>query len=214
MRPIYKCVDGRYVENPNECIGGWTLLIDPVRRVKLSKLISGILRHFPQEACVEPDSEGWVKIDELVRGIKKCWHNRELYQWVTYEHVVAIARLDPKGRFELKNGMIRARYGHSFRVFINYPRIKWDKPLYHGTSLSSLKSILKEGIKPMKRQYVHLTIDEETAIDTGRRHGKPVVLIIDPKCLERHGYELLYATDRIFLTKYVPPDCIVRVKKI
>ncbi len=214
MRPIYKCVDGRYVEDPNECVEGWTLLIDPARRVKLSKLISGILRHFPREACVEPDSEGWVKIDELVKGIKKCWYNKEFYQWITYEHIVAIARLDPKSRFELRNGMIRARYGHSFKISINYPRIKWDKLLYHGTSMFSLKNILKEGIKPMKRQYVHLTIDEETAIDTGRRHGKPVVLIIDPKCLEKHGYELLYATDHIFLTKYVPPDCIVRVKKI
>ncbi len=214
MKPIYKCADGKFVEDPNECRGGWILLIDPAKRVKLSKLISGILRHFPHEACVEPDSEGWVRIDDLIRGIRECWRNRELYQWVSYEHIIAIAKLDPKGRFEIKNDKVRARYGHSFKVSIKYPRITWSKPLYHGTSTSSLNSILKEGIKPMKRQYVHLTIDEKTAIDTGRRHGKPVILVVDPACIEKHGYEVYRATDKIFLTRYVPPDCIVRVKKI
>ncbi|WP_180377870.1 RNA 2'-phosphotransferase [Rothia nasimurium] len=37
---------------------------------KLSKLVSYALRHRPEEFNLTPDSQGWVDLDDLVRGIK------------------------------------------------------------------------------------------------------------------------------------------------
>lgn len=209
MKPIYKCrVCGKYVEEPYHCGERTQLFLDSGRRTRLSKLLSGLLRHYPWEIGLRPSSDGWVSVRELVRGIRERWRNKELYQWVTEEHVRAIAMLDPKGRFELNNDRIRARYGHSIPVEIEYPAVKLDKTLYHGTSLDRLTSILSEGIKPMKRRYVHLTLEPGEAVETGKRHGKPVVLAIDPACLEEKSIKVYRATSRIYLAKYVPPECI------
>lgn len=210
MKPIYRCrVCGRYVEEPYHCGKPCEQVLDPVNRVRLSKLMSGLLRHYPWEAGLKLTRDGWVDIDKLVEGIRTQWRNKELYQWVRREHVIAVALLDPKNRFELRNNMIRARYGHSIEVEIKYPAVDIDHPLYHGTSIDKLTNILVEGIKSMKRRYVHMTSSLEDAIDTGARHGKPVVLVISTKCLKKHGLRIYKATDKIYLTEYVPPDCIV-----
>ncbi len=212
MRDIYKCrVCGRYVEEPIHCGVEAIPVLDSMRRVMLSKLLSGILRHYPWEIGVKPDEEGWVRIEELVKGIRERWRNKELYQWVRREHVEAIALLDPKGRFEVRDGYIRARYGHSIRVRIKYDVVEYDGVLYHGTSRDRLFRIIREGLKPMKRLYVHLTNDLETALDTGRRHGDPVVLVVDAGCLSSMGIKVYKATDKIYLVEYVPPQCIKHV---
>ncbi|WP_237233888.1 RNA 2'-phosphotransferase [Rothia nasisuis] len=36
----------------------------------LSKLVSYALRHRPEEFNLTPDSQGWLDLDDLVRGIK------------------------------------------------------------------------------------------------------------------------------------------------
>lgn len=52
-----------------------------------------------------------------------------------------------------------------------------------------LERIVREnGILKMNRQYVHLSADVETAKAVGKRHGKPVVLVIDTKKMVEDGY--------------------------
>ncbi len=208
MKPIYRCrVCGRFVEEAFHCGVSCELFLDTRRRVLLSKLVSGLLRHFPWEAGLVVDSEGWVRIDDLVYGIRFKWRNRELYQWVTREHVVAVAQLDPKGRFEVCGDRIRARYGHSFRVSIKYS-IEYPKSLYHGTSVDRLASILREGLKPMKRMYVHTTVSLDDALENARRHGRPAILYIDTSCLKERGIPVYKASNRVYLVPFVPRDCI------
>ncbi|WP_429076864.1 RNA 2'-phosphotransferase [Aeromonas veronii] len=51
--------------------------------------------------------------------------------------------------------------------------------LYHSTSPELARIILKDGLLPMGKQYVHLSIDIDTAIQVGRRKSnKPVLLQI------------------------------------
>ena len=144
MKPIYRCrVCGAFTEDQYHCGKQAELLLDPGSRVRLSKLMSGLLRYYPWEAGLELDREGWIPIDDLVYGIKYKWRNRELYQWIRREHVVAIALLDPKDMFELRNNRIRARYGHSIKVDIKYRR-EYPQKLYHGTSTNKLNNILRK----------------------------------------------------------------------
>lgn len=52
-----------------------------------------------------------------------------------------------------------------------------------------LERIVREnGILKMNRQYVHLSADADTAKIVGKRHGKPVVLVIDTKKMVEDGY--------------------------
>lgn len=214
MKPIYKCrICGKYVETPIHCGVEAKLLLDANKRLKLSKLLSGLLRHYPWEAGLRIDSEGWVDIDELVEGIKTRWRNKELYQWLSREHIIAVAKLDPKGRFEIRNNKIRARYGHSINVKIKYELEYPPTQLYHGTSIDKLAKIMIEGLKPMKRQFVHLTTSLENAVETGKRHGKPVVLIIDTMCLKEKRIPLYKATEKIYLAPKIPSQCIKQTFK-
>lgn len=47
--------------------------------------------------------------------------------------------------------------------------------LYHGIGEKYVMSIVKQGLVPKSRLYVHLSKDYETAIQVGNRHGKSVV---------------------------------------
>jgi len=216
MGNIYRCGE-RCVESPSECEEEAEPLIDASRRTALSKLMSYILRHSPKDACIELENGGWVRIEDLVKGIRECWRNKELYQWVTPEHIVAIAVLDPKGRFEIRNGKIRAVYGHSKSISTDklptYHEDRSVKTLYHGTASHLLQPILREGIRPKRRHYVHLTTEPSIAAETGSRRGAPVVLEVDADCLRSRGFKVLRASNVIYLVKYVPPDCIRRVMK-
>lgn len=183
--------------------------MDEKQRVKLSKLMSFILRHKPYKFDVLPDKEGFVKIKELAHAI------RNIYSWVKEEHIKEVVSKDEKGRYEIKGDRIRALYGHSYEIAIKYEEDLESKILYHGTAKQNLSKILKEGIKPMRRQYVHLSINKEDAYITGKRHGEKVVIfMIDADCLRKKGYRIYVAGKIVRLTKYVPPDCIKSWKLI
>nr|8TFI_A Chain A, Probable RNA 2'-phosphotransferase [Pyrococcus horikoshii OT3]8TFX_A Chain A, Probable RNA 2'-phosphotransferase [Pyrococcus horikoshii OT3]8TFY_A Chain A, Probable RNA 2'-phosphotransferase [Pyrococcus horikoshii OT3] len=172
-------------------------------RFKVSKLMAYILRHSPWEFGLEPDEEGFVSIEELVNAVRK------VYPWVTEEYIREIVERDEKGRYEIRGNKIRARYGHSYPVILRHEEDKESKVLYHGTVRRNLKGIMREGIKPMKRQYVHLSINYEDAYNTGMRHGEDVVvLIIDAECLRNKGYKILKAGKKVRIVKHVPVDCI------
>ena len=213
LHSIYRCkVCGAYLEVPIHCGVPCDLLLDGRRRVMLSKLLSALLRHIPHEAGISLNRGGWVNIRELVSAIKQRWRNKELYSWLTEEHVIAVASLDPKGRFEIKDDYIRAKYGHSIHVDISLPEDNEVQILYHGTQLRNLKSILSEGIKPMKRVKVHLTKSIEEAMENALRKGRaPVILVIDANELRQHGHKVFKAGKNVYVTDYVPPLCIKRV---
>ncbi|NJE09378.1 RNA 2'-phosphotransferase [Thermococcus sp. MAR1] len=173
-------------------------------RVKVSKLMAYILRHSPGEFGLKPDMEGFVPLDDLVRALQT------VYPGVMEEFVREIVENDPKGRYEIRGGKIRARYGHSFEVTLNHEEDRETKILYHGTPRRNLERILREGLKPMKRQFVHLTTSKIEALETGRRHGKDVVLlIIDAECLRRKGLKVYKAGRNVRIAKRVPPECII-----
>ncbi|KSW11378.1 RNA 2'-phosphotransferase [Pyrodictium occultum] len=220
-RPIYRCrVCGVFTEEPVHCGKPAELFMTPEQRLRLSKLMSALLRHIPHEAGLQLDEQGWVRVEELARAIRERWRRRDLYQWVTPEHIVAVALLDPKGRFQLSEDMrrIRAAYGHSIRLRLGYrPLSSRELPqvLYHGTVVENLRPILREGLKPMKRLMVHLSARPQEALEAARRHGDRVVLLhIDPQCLASRGIPVYRASHVMYLASHVPPECIKRIERL
>jgi len=204
VRAIYRCrVCGSFTEEQSHCSSHAELLLDGHRRERLSKLMSGMLRHFPEAGGLKLDPQGFVEISELVEALRGLG-----YPWVSEEHVRAIAALDPKGRFEVTGSVIRARYGHSVPVRVRYEEEYPAQPLYHGTSRSRLDRILSEGLLPMKRLYVHLTTSLEDALERARRFPDPVVLAVDPLCLKKRGLRVFRGGRTVYLARRVPPECL------
>ncbi len=213
MKPIYQCnICKKFTEEPIHCNSPCKLILTGSQRLKLSKFLSLILRHKPEIINIELDDKGYVEINELVSKIKcKIKH----YYWLTPMHIRAVVDTCPKGRFEIKGNKIRAVYGHSIKVKLNLPVDNEVKILYHGTTLEKLGRILSEGIRPMKRMYVHLSSNFNDAIEVAGRHGnRIVVLIINADKLRAHGLKIFKAGKSVYLVKYVPPNCIEGIEKL
>ncbi len=174
------------------------------RRVRISKLVSLLLRHNPDLGGLSPDEGGFVPLDDLLDSVVKI-----MGEGCSREEVLNVI-LSDRERFEVVGGKVRARYGHSFRVVYDRPVSPEEVPevLYHGTTLKSLRSILEEGLKPMNRTYVHLSLTKERALKVARRRKGPhVILRIRAKELAR--VSPIYRPSHLtFLVERVPPKYI------
>lgn len=84
--------------------------------------------------------------------------------------------LDDEGWVSMADLLTALLYGHSVPGKLR--RLRADPPaaLFHGTAPGVAESIHCEGLKAMARQYVHLSADERTALEVGRRKSPSPVL--------------------------------------
>lgn len=170
------------------------------RHIKKSKFLSWVLRHDPHKIGLSLDPEGWADISDLI----DCAENNGVRLDITTLH--EIVETDTKGRYEISADLrrIRATYGHSQSVALNLEPGEPPNILYHGTATRFVDSIMKYGLKPRKRQYVHLSVDAGTAMAVASRHGKAVLLQIDARSMHKNGMDFYHSAKEIWLTRDVP----------
>ena len=76
-----------------------------------------------------------------------------------------------------------------------------------------LLCIQQEGIKRKSRQFVHLTDDRILAMETGKRHGNPVVLTIDSGKMKEDGIKFWKRGNGIWLTEKVEIQYVLTDKE-
>lgn len=170
--------------------------------IETSKFLSYVLRHEPESIGLILDSEGWANINKLVQLTNSSGNN------ITLEQIYSIVENDKKGRFSISDDrqFVRAVQGHSLKkIDLKLEEAIPPVSLLHGTAQRFIEKISNEGLVPKERQYVHLTEDYDTAIKTGMRYGKPVVLVIDSHRMQTDGYLFYQAENEVWLTKIVPP---------
>ncbi len=114
-----------------------------------------------------------------------------------------------KKRYEIADGRIRASYGHSTEQKIQKTPSAPPQILYHGTTDTVLDVILKKGLKPMRRQYVHFATDRQMATEVAsRRAGKVVILEILAGEAYRNGVAFYLGNENVWLADFVPPRFI------
>ena len=93
--------------------------------------------------------------------------------------LLAVAEHPGEPRYEVRDGCIRALYGHSIEVVIGVAfNVGAPPTLHHGSCWQALNSIVRYGLLPMQRQMVHLTNTSDEAMAVGRRKGDPLVFQI------------------------------------
>lgn len=168
--------------------------------IKLSKIMSKMLRHKPEEAGLELDlSDGSCHVNDFLRVIQSLpgWEKVKLTD------IERVVRNSDKQRFEIKNDRIKARYGHSYQK-IDYIAGNPPDILYHGTNEQALPFIMEEGLDPVGRQYVHLSESTEFAALAGNRRGKLVILKIDTIKAREEGIPFYYAGNEVWLAEWIP----------
>lgn len=192
------------------------ILISKRDKKALSKTLSYILRHHPEDFNLKMEIDGTVMIDKLVKALRED----KRFEDIKINDIEELVKKDPKSRFSLikKNEaikLIRANYGHSIAwVNIDYNSVIPPKHLYHGTNEKNSKKILEDGIKKMNRNYVHLSKTKKQAVKVGkRRTSQPVILKVNAQQMYEDGHKFFKTDSDILLTKYVDKNYIDLVKK-
>ncbi len=167
---------------------------------RVSKFLSLVLRHKPQEIGILLDANGWANIDELIEK------SRSKGIYLTFDTIEEVVLTNDKQRFALSDDCcrIRANQGHS--VSVDLQLLKTEPPafLYHGTVDKFIDSIKKSGLQKMSRQHVHLSKDHETAHKVGSRRGAPVILKINAGQMHNDGYAFYCSENGVWLCHDVP----------
>lgn len=173
------------------------------RRIKKSHKLAILLRH---DAKYSFKQEGWRAVSNVL----------EILQ-ISFEDLVEIVNKDSKKRYAFSNDKTKIRAVDGYDEFIPHspktPADNYPDTLYHGTSLTSVVSILEQGIQRMgrgkwKRAYVNLSSDKATALKVGARKGSPVVLCINTSIMTEQGYKLYEPESEPWTADEVPVAAI------
>lgn len=170
------------------------------RHVRVSKFLSLVLRHRPEQVGVTLDREGWVSVTRLLEALEG--HGLR----VTLDELREVVHANDKQRFAFSpdGRSIRANQGHSVKVALGYEPLRPPPTLYHGTAERFLPSIQEQGLLRGGRHHVHLSEQEATAVAVGRRYGRPVILCIASGAMHADGHLFFRAANGVWLTEHVP----------
>lgn len=174
------------------------------KTIKTSKFLSLILRHEPERVGLKLGEAGWIDVADLLQAVNN--HGISL----TLEQLKHIVSTNDKKRFAFSGDgkQIRANQGHSVEVDLQYSSQSPPDILYHGTAIRFLDSIKEKGLLKMERHHVHLSAETKVTLQTGARHGKPVLLKIRAGEMHRAGHLFFCSTNGVWLVDHVPSQFI------
>lgn len=168
----------------------------------LSRAVSHALRHEPWVYEIELDEEGWTPVDQLLHSLREKGDGWESVDRSSLERMLTAAT---KRRHELDGDRIRALYGHSLTGGVLKRAAVPPARLFHGTAPHTWSTIQAVGLLPMRRQFVHLSTDRDTASSVGhRKSASPVMLVIDAPAASSDGVAFYAGNDLVWLADHVP----------
>lgn len=173
---------------------------------RISRVLSHALRHEPWLYELELDDEGWAPLADVLAAL-----GAERTEWsdVTEADLARLIETSSKRRYELGDGRIRALYGHSLADKLNKTPGVPPEILFHGTDPDVVPVIRVTGLLPMRRQYVHLSVEQAMASEVGRRKARqPVILGITARDAHASGVIFYEGNAQVWLADVVPPQFI------
>jgi len=177
----------------------------------LSRIMAGTLRHFPEKLGVMMDGHGWVEIQDLIEAIGT---SRSGFDWLRKKHIKGLVETDPRGRYQIDGGMIRATYGHTIDIDLSdLPEAEIDE-FYYPVTEEEADMIVEGGLHPADRKKVHLSGSIEKAREAGKvRTDDPLILKIDGKKAKKDGLKIYHAGTDVYVTDSIDAKYISKVKK-
>ena len=195
-------------ENCPVCGQGGRFLMNDRELDHLGRVMTGVLRHFPEKYGLAVDEHAWIELPKLVQAINTRHRG---YHWLRVHHLVAIAESDPKGRYEVKDDRIRATYGHTLDVALDLPTENVPNALYFPVTPEEAAIVLEVGLKPSDRKRVHLSRTAQDAHAAGSvRTPEPVILEVDAAKAKADGLVIMQAGKTVFLVDQVPSSYLKR----
>ncbi|XP_054800231.1 uncharacterized protein LOC129304558 [Prosopis cineraria] len=178
----------------------------------LGRLLTRILRHMASELNLNMRSDGFVKVNDLLKLNMKTFANIPLKSH-TIDDVREAVRKDNKQRFSLieenEELLIRANQGHTITAVETENLLKpilsaEEIPVcVHGTYRRNLNSILESGLKRMKRLHVHFScgLPTDGEVISGMRRDVNVLIFLDVRKALDEGMKLYISENKVILTE-------------
>ena len=177
----------------------------------LSRILAGALRHFPEKLGLMMDGKGWVDMEELIHSIGT---SRSGFKWLRKKHIQALVETDPRGRYQIDGGMIRATYGHTIDVVLDDLPEAEINDFFYPVSEEEADMIIEGGLNPADRKQVHLSGSIEKAREAGNvRIEDPIILLINGKAAKKDGLKIYHAGTDVYLTSSVDAKYISKVEE-
>ena len=171
---------------------------------KIGRTLAAILRH--GKFGLEMDSRGNVSLRDVMAKIRE---RNPRMNWLRARHLEALVETDPKGRYVINGGMIRATYGHTIPLDIRLDCENIPDELFYPATHEEAELLLESGIFPADRAMVHLSLTYRDALRAGSvRTEDPVILVIDTGVCMELGSDIGRAARTVFLCRSVPADAI------
>ena len=179
------------------------------RRVRLSRLLSSILRHRAKHLRLPINKEGYVSVELLMQHPVLDTYN--------IEEVLDLVKTDEKKRYKVVRDSddklhIRAQNGHSrfLDVDIKFQEVKPEElpeHVAHCTMRGNIYSILERGLGSMDRRYIHLRDDipEPGEVLPGEKGENGAVVIIRVKFAAKMGTQFFRAENGVLMARCKGP---------
>ncbi len=193
------------------CEGKGKFLLSDKELDSLGRTMAGVLRHFPERYGLDMDEHGFVDLMDFITALQI---RNKKFRFLKPHHILGVIETDAKGRYEFREGRIRATYAHSFEVDLDLPQDNIPTILYFPTTEEETQILLEIGLKPADRKMVHLSHSYEDAMEAGRvRTDDPIILEVKTEKAIDQGVVIMKAGKTVYVTKETPPDCLSTAKK-
>ena len=169
---------------------------------RLAKLLDYILARRPDEFGLVTDSDGYIKIKELLKALSE----EEGLSYVRRAHLNEILLTLPDPSFEISDNSIRSKFRDQLPQHTYAP----DPPklLYSCVRQKACPHVYTKGLYPTGYSRVILSSNLSMAQRMGRRIDRSAVLLTVQvqHCLDK-GVVFFKAGDTLFQADFIPPDC-------
>jgi putative RNA 2'-phosphotransferase len=172
------------------------------RKTHLSKLLSLVLRHKPQEFNLTLEKGGWVRIDKLIEELSVKGTD------MTRAELEQVIKGGEKQRFELNEdkSKVRATHGHSVQFEPDEQSAKTPPDvLFHGAVAKDIDDLKEVGLTSGDRMWVHLSPTRESAVQVAERRGTPLIVEIMAGEMAKEGHKFFFSASGLWLIREVPP---------
>lgn len=180
----------------------------PDRR-RISKLLSLILRHHPDEFGLNMDEYGYIPLDEVVEAVQ------QRYAAVEEEDIRDLIETSRQRRFEIVDDRIRALYGHTFYVEMDGEPMDPPETLYLCVSAGQARRMKEEGLRSEDRSYLHLSPTREVAESRAGAVTDPcVVEVYSEAAAAEAGVEFWERGEVVLTRQTIAPEFVGEVVEI
>ncbi|KAJ2863916.1 tRNA 2'-phosphotransferase [Coemansia aciculifera] len=188
--------------------------VNDTPEVRLSKLLSYLLRHGAEDKGLKLRDDGSISISDLLRYQK--------LKSTTFAQIQQVVETNNKKRFTLyeenEQWYIRAVQGHSIKIK-EPPLVKFTKEtmpscIVHGTMRSKMPLIQETGLNRMTRTHIHFAkgLPSDAGIISGMRNTADAYIYIDIARAVSDGIEFYESENGVTLSKGLNDSGIIPAK--